>query len=65
MRNRVCVTSVRLSVTSIAVATAAGEFAAERRADRRYRSTAAGAVMQTANAASVTLRADGGGSTET
>ena len=52
-------------------ATAAGGFAAERRAGRRYQSTAAGALRapccrrrrSAANAGSVSLRADEGGST--
>ena len=48
----------------------AGEFAAERPAGLRYRSVAAGAVLQvrrrsTANAGSVALRADEGGSIQT
>ena len=57
----------------LTAATAAGWFATEHPAGRRYRSIAADAVLQctqrcrrrlsAANAGSVTLRADGGGST--
>ena len=77
VRCRVYVTvgcpSVCLSHRSTA-ATAVGGFAAERTVDRRYRPTAAGAVLRApctrrrlsaANVDSVMLRADGGGSTQT
>jgi len=71
MRDRVSVTvgrpSIRLSHRSTA-ANAAGGFAAERPAGRRYRSTACALQRRRCSAAkagSVTLRADGGGSTQT
>jgi len=77
VRCRVYVTvgcpSVCLSHRSTA-ATAVGGFAAERTVDRRYRPTAAAAVLRApcrrrrrsaANVDSVMLRADGGGSTQT
>ena len=65
--------SVRPSVC-LTPATAAGGFAAERRAGRRYRSIAAGAMLQApalkcknaaANAGIVMLRIDGGDSIQT
>ena len=77
MRCRVYITvgcpSVCLSHRSTAAA-AVGGFAAERTVDRRYRQTAAGAVLRApcsrrrrsaTNVDSVMLRADGGGSTQT
>ena len=63
--------SVRLSHRSTAAAAARG-FAAERPADRRYQSIAVGAsavylqqARSAANAGSVALRAERGGSTQT